>query len=358
MSGIEQWIAALETAMRAKPDYPYNLAGLAEIVAEKKHELRAYELARKALALADGDPRTVARCRRLLHSLVPRYHIAMMNDARRNAAWDAALRAAIRPGMHVLEIGTGAGILALMAARAGAARVTTCEMNPIVAQMAREIAAQNGFADRIDVVAKRSQDLMIGTDLERPADLLFCDIFGDSLLDFDPLTALADARQRLLAPGAPVVPARGALRLAPAHWQDYARSAYIGTAVGFDLGGFAAFSATALPLMIGNPAVRLLAPPQEAFGFDFSAKSFALSDRRELAFEFPAAGTVNGLMRWIRLDLDKQTFLEARPEPGAVFFSSPVFCPLPEPMAMAARQTLRAGVGYNGSSVETWVVAP
>ena len=49
--------------------------------------------------------------------------------ARAITAYDAALRRAIRPGCRVLEIGTGSGLLAMMAARAGAAQVVTCERN-------------------------------------------------------------------------------------------------------------------------------------------------------------------------------------------------------------------------------------
>ncbi len=148
----------------------------------------------------------------------------MMNDARRNETWDKALRAAIRPGMHVLEIGTGAGMLALMAARAGAQKVVTCEIDEVPAALARELAARNGYADRISVITKRSQDLKLGVDLERPADLLFCDIFADDFFDFDPLTAIADARKRLLAPDARTVPAAGGVRYALAHHSDYRRS--------------------------------------------------------------------------------------------------------------------------------------
>ena len=47
--------------------------------------------------------------------------------------------------------------------------------------------------ESIEVIGKRSDALAVGVDLERPADLLFCDIFGDSFFDFDPLPALADA---------------------------------------------------------------------------------------------------------------------------------------------------------------------
>ena len=48
-----------------------------------------------------------------LANAVPTWHFAMMNDATRNAAYDEAIRR-VAPGRAVLDIGTGAGLLALM----------------------------------------------------------------------------------------------------------------------------------------------------------------------------------------------------------------------------------------------------
>lgn len=354
---IERLITTVDSAIRRRPDYPYHLVGLAEIVVQKKYPLRGAELARRAMAEGGNDPATTARARRLLTSLIPGYHLPMMNDARRNAAWDSALRRTIRPGMQVLEIGTGAGMLALMAARAGAEKVITCEANPVVAAMARELAARNGYADRVEVIDKRSEKLVVGIELERPADLLFCDIFGDRLLDFDPLPALADARKRLLMKDAPVVPARGILRVALAHWKDYRRMSHIDTSGGFDLASFADFAGRAIAIEIGDPAIRLMSGAQDIFHFDFSAPSHPPTGRSEVSCEATTAGEANGVARWIRLELDDQIALEARPEQGASFFSRLHFCPLPQPLQLRIGERLDVGTAYRGELVETWLAA-
>ncbi|MEL7220183.1 MAG: 50S ribosomal protein L11 methyltransferase [Bacteroidota bacterium] len=44
-----------------------------------------------------------------------------------------------------MDIGTGSGLLAMMAARAGAQEVVACEMNPLLAEAASQIVEQNGF---------------------------------------------------------------------------------------------------------------------------------------------------------------------------------------------------------------------
>jgi type II protein arginine methyltransferase len=339
---IDRAITELNAGIEGHPHYARNLVAIAEAVLLRKERLRAFDLARKALREAGGDAEAETRARALLGSLLPPYHVPMMNDARRNEAWDQALRRAIRPGMRVLEIGTGAGMLALMAARAGAEKVTTCERDPVAAAVAREICENNGYGGVVDVVAKRSQDLIPGVDLERPADLLFCDIFSDSLIGFDPLPALVDARHRLLAPGAPVVPAAGAIGLALARWSRCDVVCRATSAAGFDIGAIADLARTATVVAIGSPDVVLRSTDAEAFRFDFAAPSHPEEGSRELVLEADRDGTVDGVVQWIRLELDSETSLSSRPEPGASFFSAPVFRPFPE--SVEARRGDRIGV--------------
>ena len=55
-------------------------------------------------------------------------------------------------GKHVVDIGTGSGILALAAARAGAESVTATDINPNAALTAAENARANGVGDRVTAV--------------------------------------------------------------------------------------------------------------------------------------------------------------------------------------------------------------
>jgi type II protein arginine methyltransferase len=53
----------------------------------------------------------------------------------------------VGPATKVLDIGTGTGLLAMMAARAGAREVVACEMNPAVADAASAIVERSENAD-------------------------------------------------------------------------------------------------------------------------------------------------------------------------------------------------------------------
>jgi ribosomal protein L11 methyltransferase len=67
-----------------------------------------------------------------------------------------ALEEYVRPGMTVLDIGTGSGILARAASLLGAAQVFACDIDPV----AIEIAAI-GFIGSVDAVANAAADIVV-----------------------------------------------------------------------------------------------------------------------------------------------------------------------------------------------------
>ncbi len=58
----------------------------------------------------------------------------------------------VRPGMRVLDVGTGSGILALAAAKLGAAHVYAIDNSSVAVESATENATMNGLSDCITVV--------------------------------------------------------------------------------------------------------------------------------------------------------------------------------------------------------------
>lgn len=53
------------------------------------------------------------------------------------------LEDAIRPGVSVLDVGTGSGVLAIAAAKLGARRVDACDIEPVAVRSARDNVARN-----------------------------------------------------------------------------------------------------------------------------------------------------------------------------------------------------------------------
>ena len=77
-----------------------------------------------------------------------------------------ALEELVRPGMDVLDLGCGSGILAIAAARLGAGRVLAVDNDPIAVKTAQENAVANGVQETVRVVhgslaeAEESYDLV------------------------------------------------------------------------------------------------------------------------------------------------------------------------------------------------------
>jgi protein arginine N-methyltransferase 1 len=130
-------------------------------------------------------------------------HHGYLQDDRRNRAYATALGAVVEPGMRVLDLGCGSGVLGLMALAAGAAHVDAVDSSPML-EVAREIAEANGRGDQAD----HHQVWSTSLELPEPIDLIICDqadgVFG---VQCGLLDALADARDRLARPGAVLVPA-------------------------------------------------------------------------------------------------------------------------------------------------------
>lgn len=65
-----------------------------------------------AQAKCPRDPCTQDIQSRLANCLVDRWHLPMLNDASRNAAFKSAITRAVKDGYHtVLDIGSGTGLL-------------------------------------------------------------------------------------------------------------------------------------------------------------------------------------------------------------------------------------------------------
>jgi tetratricopeptide (TPR) repeat protein len=276
--------------------------GLALIKAGEAKE--AIAALRRALAL---DPRNMAArmaLGKLLRARVNQWHFLMLGDEARNAAYDAAIRRAAKAGDLVLDIGTGSGLLAMMAARAGAAQVYACEAEPVLAEKAREIVRANGLADRVTIIPKRSLDLRIGEDLPRKADLLVSEIVDEVLLGEGIARTIAHALAELVAEGATVIPRAGAIHAMLVESPALHRRDHVARAAGFDVSAFNEFSRfTCSSAELSNVPFRPLSRPVEVFRFDFSRPGIA-PETKTIDLTVGGRGTAHALVTWFELWLD------------------------------------------------------
>jgi type II protein arginine methyltransferase len=175
---------------------PARFLELGQQLAADKAGGLAIALVERALAVHGDDPLWQALADAVLRHEVPTLHARMLRDGLRNAAYRAAIER-YAPGRKVLDIGTGSGLLAMMAARAGAAKVYACEANAMLAAAARTVIAANGLADRITVFDRHSGKLDRMRDLNGGVDLVVSEVFSDCLVGEGVLETLAHARSEL-----------------------------------------------------------------------------------------------------------------------------------------------------------------
>ncbi|XP_031348627.1 protein arginine N-methyltransferase 7-like isoform X1 [Photinus pyralis] len=138
----------------------------------------------------------------------------MLHDTERNQKYYEAIKLAINK-MHslgrpakVLDIGTGTGLLSMMAVKCGADSVIACESFSPIADCAKKVVALNGFGDRIRIINKQSVDLTVGEggDLVEKANILVSEVFDTELIGEGAIITFNHARLKLLEDDCIVVP--------------------------------------------------------------------------------------------------------------------------------------------------------
>jgi protein arginine N-methyltransferase 1 len=130
----------------------------------------------------------------------------MIVHRERTDALAEALRRRITPDSVVVDVGTGPGILALLACQYGARKVYAIEIEDVI-QVARECAEIAGYADRIEFIQGDSSKITLPERVHGIAS----DIRGNLPVFGSSLCVMRDARERFLLPGGWIIPTRDTL---------------------------------------------------------------------------------------------------------------------------------------------------
>ncbi len=138
------------------------------------------------------------------------YHLSMLADETRTGAYRQAISKTVHRGDVVVDVGCGSGMLSFLACRAGARHVYAIEHEAVI-EMARRVAAHNGFHDRITFY----HDHSFNVELPERADVIVTETMGTFGFEEGIIGSLTDARDRFLKTGGTLIPRSLALWLAP-----------------------------------------------------------------------------------------------------------------------------------------------
>ena len=290
---------------------------------------------------------------------VPGWHIPMMNDDPRNQAYKDALVTTINEDTQVLEIGAGSGLLAMLAAQSGTKkRITTCEMTPVIASVAKEIIELNGFDNSVKVIAKASKDISIGEDLTEKADLIVSEVISNEFLGEGVLDTVEDAKKRLLAPGGRMIPEAGCIMINLVGGEAIGKKLYIGKVLGFNLEPFNKIKPRKISIDQQMNSVELLTNDAIAFQFDFQEKDEFPREVKTLELKVQKTGKCFGIIQWVLLRLVDDIIFENHPvKQVAESAWHPMFYPFYKPLNLLKNQVIHIQATHNRTSANFKLIA-
>jgi protein arginine N-methyltransferase 1 len=268
-----------------------------------------------------------------------RHYGAMIADAGRFNAYAKAVARAVRPGDTVADIGCGPGVFSLLACRAGARRVFAIESENCI-QFARELAAANGFTDRIEFVQSDSRK----TELPERVNVIVSDLRGVLPLYDHAISSLEDARQRLLATGGIMIPQRDTLKAAVIEAEEYyshLATPWRKSVSELDL------SPSVLPILnqfysSSFKKDQLLTEAQDWGLLDYTVGA-ASRVTAELDFRAVREGMAYGVCLWFETALFENIGYSSEPGPADSVHGQ-LFLPWLEPVALEKGQEIQVGL--------------
>ena len=242
----------------------------------------------------------------------------MVADRPRTEAFGAALRELVQANDHVIDVGTGTGLLAMFAAKSGASRVYALEQAAI-ARVAEQLVAKNGLDGVVQVLQKKAENFSS----ERPVDLIVSEWLGNFALTEAMVQKVLLCRDRNLKKGGKMLPSGVDIFLAPVEsshlYEQEGPGFWDITIGGIDfslLEGIEVEQALAIKSMV--QAEELLGEAQPIARLDMlTANESDLWPSGEIEFTARRAGTCHGLAGWFVAQLSPGVALDTGPSsPG------------------------------------------
>lgn len=337
-------------AIEIDPDCAPAYSALAQTLSDQRRSDEALAVIKSASERLPEDEDLQFALRMHVSGMIPAWHLPMINDEERNVAYERALRHAVKPSDIVLEVGTGSGLVAMMAARAGAKLVVTCEAVPVLAEVARETVDRNGLSGKIRVLSKRSTQLTLGEDLPERADVFVSELINVGMLAPNMLPIIQHARVNLCKPEARVIPEAAVVWGALIQCDHLARIHPVKEIDGFDMSAFDIFRTPGYSQIdLAADPHRMLSDRFRALDFDFRI-AMKDADLRALGVTANASGTCHGVAFWFDLVLDEQTVYRSESRSRTNHWKQAVHF-FTDPVAVKPGDRLDIAAGYDTTRI-------
>lgn len=233
----------------------------------------------------------------------------MLKDTIRMDAYRNAMSSAIKPGDIVLDVGTGTGVLALMAISLGASKVYAIDKSDII-DYAIQVKNQNAPEADIEFIKADIFDVDLG---EIKADIVICELFGNFGIDENVIDVLAHVRSSFLKPDGILIPESMSLVVAPVQCTDAFKDIAFWQSSEFDYNfkPMQELAFNAVYQFLGEP-VKLLSNPQTLQVIDFHTVK-TNTDTHNAKMTVNRAGVIHGIAGWFKTSLYKNIEIDCSP---------------------------------------------
>ncbi len=274
------------------------------------------------------------------------YHRTLVGDRVRVEAFHRALERVIVKGQSVVvDIGTGTGLLAFLAAKLGAKKVYAYEMNEIGA-VAERLKTLNKLRN-IELIPGRSTEII---DPPR-GDIVVTETLGNFALEEFLVETMNDARTRHVKPGGVLIPGNVAQFVTPVIAPRLRDELTVWDRVGYGLD-----FAPARVMSLNNVYIRTLKPAElldkgkSAVRWDFAdfSQPNRMARKGDAQWPMKAATTVYGLAIWWSAALGDDLTLTTSPLAEPTHWEQ-LYFPALEPLQLEAGETLIAEIRTKSS---------
>jgi protein arginine N-methyltransferase 1 len=262
-------------------------------------------------------------------------HRHLLDDHLRTSMFVRAVKETVKAGDCVIDLGTGTGILALTAVRAGASRVYAVEYGSII-RVAQELAERND-GQRIVFAACDASSFQP----PELADVLVSECLGLMGAGGTMIPIVAAMARRGLRPGGRVIPRRFQIYLTPvetpgafAYVQRWNQVEY-----GLDFSSLQRLASNNLYIAALSED-NLIAEPQRIADFDFLGSDLGTVFEAEMIFRPDRPARLHGLSGWFDAELTDSLFLRTGPsQPPTIWRQT--FLPLERELAVSADSEIK-----------------
>ena len=313
---IEKAKECFEKAIKLNPNYAEAYNNLGAVLHNIGRFSEAIDKYKQAIKLKPNYVEARINLNASTSRHVFPWHLRMMNDKFRNAKYLEAIKLAIEDvddDSLILDIGTGSGLLSMMAAANGAGKVIACETSNIIADTAKKIIHKNGYKEKITVINKKSTELKIGEDLPRKADLIISEILSAEFVGEGVRTSVFDANKRLLKKNGKMIPESGTIKISLlGNDKEIFDTISVANVSGFDLSEFNSISQSKFTHFLKKKPT-LLSNDEDAFSINLYNEENIVKEEKNIELKVNKEGLCLGIIQWMKIQLYKDIEYENSP---------------------------------------------